>query len=64
MLKLLRLVILAVITVLLVEVVVAIASGATGALEKAVTVAFGLVLVLAASRARRLGAPRQRQASS
>jgi hypothetical protein len=58
MLKLLRFVLLFAIAVALVEVVVGVASGATGVLEKAVIVAFGMLLVLAASRVRHLGVPK------
>jgi peptidoglycan/LPS O-acetylase OafA/YrhL len=56
--RLLRFLLLFAIAVGLVEVVVAVASGTTGVLEKAVVVLLGLALVLAASRVRRLGAPK------
>jgi hypothetical protein len=55
MVRLLRFVLLFAIAVLLVEVVAGVASGATGVLEKAVIVAFGMLLVPAAARVRRLG---------
>jgi hypothetical protein len=58
MLPVLRNVLLLVIALLLLEAVIAVSSGATGVLEKVVVVAFGAGLVLAASRVRRLGAPR------
>ena len=55
--RLIRLIALLVILGLLVEVVVALVSGSTGVVEKAVVVLVGILLVLAASRVRRLGAP-------
>jgi hypothetical protein len=58
MVRLLRLVLLLVIATLLVMVVVGLATGSTGALEKAVLLAFGLLLVVAATRVRGLGGPR------
>ena len=54
--RLIRLVLLAVIVTLLVGVVVGVMTGTTGALEKAVLVVVGLLLLAAASRARRVGA--------
>jgi hypothetical protein len=51
--RVVRLVLLLAIAAGLVEVVIGVASGATGALEKAVIVAFGVLLVIAASRVRR-----------
>ena len=47
-----------VIAALLVMVVVGLATGSTGALEKAVLLAFGLLLLVAAARVRGLGGPR------
>jgi hypothetical protein len=58
MVKLLRFVLLLAIAAVLVEAVVGVASGETGVLEKAVIVTFGMLLLLAASRVRRLGAPK------
>jgi hypothetical protein len=55
MLNLLRFALLAVITLLLVSVVVGIATGDTGVLEKLVLAAAGVVLLIAASRVRRIG---------
>jgi hypothetical protein len=52
--RLLQLVLLAIIATMLVGVVVGIATGATGLLEKAVLVAVGLALLVAAARVRRL----------
>jgi hypothetical protein len=52
-----RYVLLAIIVLLAVAVVVGIASAGTGALEKAVLVGGGALLVLAASRVRRIGRP-------
>jgi peptidoglycan/LPS O-acetylase OafA/YrhL len=54
--RLLRLVLLVVLVILLVSVVVGIVTGTTGLAEKAVLVAVGLLLLVAASRVRRLGA--------
>ena len=56
--KLLRFVLLVVIAVLLFQVVVTVGSDDAGVLEKALVVAFGLVLVLAASRVWRIGEPK------
>jgi peptidoglycan/LPS O-acetylase OafA/YrhL len=56
--RLLRFLLLFAIAVALVEVVVAVVSGTTGVWEKAVVVLLGLALLFAASRVRRLGAPK------
>jgi hypothetical protein len=52
---LVRFALLAIIVLLAVEVVIGIVSGGTGALEKAVLVGCGALLVIAASRVRRIG---------
>ena len=57
MVRLLRFALLAVIALLLVSVVMAIVTDTTGALAKLFLAAVGLLLVFAASWARRLGAP-------
>ncbi len=60
MMTVVRVVLLCVIGVLLVEVVINIASGTTGMLEKAVIAVAGVALLMAASRAWRLGMPKAR----
>jgi hypothetical protein len=56
--RLLRLVLLLVIATLLVMVAIGLGTGSTGALEKVVLLAFGLLLIVAAARVRGLGGPR------
>jgi hypothetical protein len=60
MMNVVRVVLLCVIGVLMVEVVINLASGTTGIVEKAVIAVAGVALVLAASRAWRLGTPKPR----
>lgn len=55
--RLLRFALLAVIAALLVSVVIGIGAGETGVIEKLVLAAVGVLLVLAAARVRRRGAP-------